>query len=82
MNYGAGDQLWLSFYYQNQGIDFSAGNNRVWIRGSETDAWIPVYTLSFNLSDFGVYRAATPVNITETLANAVPAQTVSRIFQI
>jgi hypothetical protein len=29
-----------------------------------------------------VYRASTPVNITETLANASPAQTVSSSFQI
>jgi hypothetical protein len=81
-NYNATDQLWLSFYFKNQGIDYSAGNNKVWIRGSETGAWIPVYTLSYNTTDFGVYRAATPVNITETLANAVPAQTVSSSFQI
>jgi hypothetical protein len=76
------DQIWLSFYFRNQGIDFSAGNNRVFIRGSETGAWIPVYTLPYNTADFGVYRAATPVNITETLANAVPAQTVSSSFQV
>lgn len=81
-SYNAADQLWLSFYFQNQGVDFSAGNNRVWIRGSETDAWVPIYTLPYSSSDFGVYRAATPVNITETLANAVPAQTVSSSFQI
>lgn len=82
VNYNAGQQLWLSFYFQNQGIDFSAGNNTVWIRGSENDAWIPIYTLPFNTADFGVYRASTPVNITETLANATPAQTVSSSFQI
>jgi hypothetical protein len=81
-NYSATDQLWLSFYYKNQGIDYSAGNNKVWIRGSETNAWVPVLTLPYNTADFGVYRAATPVNITETLANAVPAQTVSSSFQI
>ncbi len=80
--YGPTDQIWLSFYFRNQGIDFSAGNNRVFIRGSETDAWIPVYTLPINAADFGVYRAATPVNITETLANAVPAQSVSSSFQV
>jgi hypothetical protein len=81
-NYNASHQIWLSFYFQNQGIDFSAGSNKVWIRGSETDAWLPIYTLPYNISDFGVYRAATPVNITETLANAVPAQTVSSSFQV
>ncbi|WP_205509371.1 S8 family serine peptidase [Longitalea arenae] len=81
-NYNATDQLWLSFYYQNQGIDFTAPNNRVWIRGSETGAWIPVFVLPASTADFGVYRAATPVNITETLANAVPAQAVSSSFQV
>ena len=81
-NYNATHQLWLTFYFQNQGIDFPAGNNKVWIRGSETDAWLPVYSLPYSISDFGVYRAATPVNITEILAAAVPAQTVSSSFQI
>jgi hypothetical protein len=81
-SYTGGQQLWLSFYWQNQGIDFSAGNNKVWIRGSENDVWIPIYTLPYNTSDFGVYRAAAPVNITETLANASPAQSVSSSFQI
>lgn len=76
------DQIWLSFYFKNQGIDFSAANNRVYIRGNENSAWLPVYTLPYNSADFGVYRAATPVNITETLANAVPAQTISSTFQI
>jgi hypothetical protein len=81
-NYNATHQLWLTFYFQNQGIDFSAGNNKVWIRGSETDPWLPVYTLPYSTSDFGVYRAATPINITEILTTAVPVQTVSSSFQI
>ena len=81
-NYMGGQQLWLSFYVQNQGIDFSVPNNKVWIRGSENDAWIPVYTLPINTTDFGIYRAATPVNITETLAGASPAQSVSSSFQV
>lgn len=81
-NYSATDQLWLTFYFRNQGIEYSAGNNKVWIRGSETGAWIPVYTLPYNTSDFGVYRAASPINITDILANAVPAQTVSSSFQV
>ncbi|MBO9199059.1 MULTISPECIES: S8 family serine peptidase [Niastella] len=81
-NYTGGQQLWLTFYFQNQGIDFPAANNTVYIRGSENDAWIPVYTLPVNSADFGIYLPATPVNITETLANASPAQTVSSSFQV
>lgn len=80
--YSSTDELWLSFYYQNQGIDFSAAGNQIWIRGNETSAWIPVYTLPYSSADFGSYRAVSPINITETLANAVPAQSVSSSFQI
>lgn len=82
-SYNAADQLWLDFYYLNHGVDFTAPNNRVWIRGSDLDAWIPVYSLPTNdPSHFGVYRASPPINITETLAGVVPAQTVSSSFQV
>jgi hypothetical protein len=81
-NYAATDQLWMSLYYMNHGIDFSAGGNAIWIRGSEHDAWVPVYTLPYSASDFGGYRAMPAINITETLANATPAQTISSSFQI
>ncbi len=81
-NYSPTDQLWLDFYYRNQGIDFSLPGNQVWIRGNDQAAWIPVFTLPLNNGDFGIYRPAKSVNITETLANAVPAQTISSSFQV
>jgi hypothetical protein len=31
--YSAANQLWLDFYYQNQGTTFSLPGNEVWIRG-------------------------------------------------
>lgn len=82
-SYNSTHQLWLDFFYRNHGQDFPAANNRVWIRGSDLGAWIPVFDLPTNdPTHFGVYRASTPVNITEALANAVPAQTVSSSFQV
>lgn len=82
-NYTMADQLWLDFYYRNQGTDFSLPGNQVWIRGSDADAWIPVFTLpTHDPTHFGTYRLSSPVNITETLANAVPAQSVSSSFQV
>jgi hypothetical protein len=78
--YSLTDQLWLDFFYKNHGIDFSLGGNRVWIRGSEADAWIPVFTLPYNDGVFGTYRAASPVNITELLTAA--SQPVSSSFQV
>ena len=82
-NYSASDQLWLDYFYKNHGIDFELPGNKVWIRGSENNAWIEVFTLPVdNISDIGKYLSAAPVNITETLAAAVPAQTVSSSFQV
>ena len=78
----AREDLWLSLYFRNEGIDFSAAGNKIWIRGSDRDAWIPVYTLPYNAADFGVYRAMPNVNITQTLASASPVQTISASFQV
>lgn len=76
------DDLWLSLYYRNEGINFPAPGNKIWIRGSDRDAWIPVYTLPYSPADFGIYRAIPEVNITQTLAHASPAQTVTSSFQV
>jgi hypothetical protein len=81
-NYSASDQIWLDYYYQNQGIDFVLNDNKVWIRGNDQAAWIPVYKLPDNPADFGVYRAAPSVNVTQVLASATPSQTISSSFQV
>jgi hypothetical protein len=81
--YNGADQLWLDFYYKNQGNDVPLPGNQVWIRGSDNSAWVPVFTLPTNdPTHFGVYRKSPPINITETLATAMPAQTVSSSFQV
>lgn len=76
------DQIWLDLSYKNQGIDFNQPNNRVWIRGADNAAWIPVFTLPLAVDEIGVYKSAKSVNVTETLINATPAQTFSSSFQI
>ena len=81
-NYSASDQIWLDFYYQNQGIDFVLPGNQVWIRGNDQAAWIPVYTLPDNAADFSMYRAAPGINVTQALASASPAQATSSSFQV
>ena len=61
-NYSASDQIWLDFYYQNQGTTFSLPGNQVWIRGNDQSAWLPVYTLELerrqyrHLSAFASYQ--------------------------
>ncbi len=80
--YSASDQIWLDFYYQNQGIDFSLPGNKVWIRGNDQSAWIPVCTLDSTAANIGVYQASPHIDITGLLKSASPAQSISSSFQI
>ena len=79
-NYSASDQIWLDFYYQNQGITFSLPGNQVWIRGNDQSAWIPVYTLDTNAANIGIYQPSPHINVTGILQAA--SQTLSSSFQI
>jgi hypothetical protein len=81
-NYSATDQIWLNYYYRNQGIDFSLPGNAVWIRGNDQAAWIAVDTLSILATSIGTYLPSKNIDVTGVLASAVPAQTVSSSFQI
>lgn len=81
-NYATTENIWLDFQFRNQGIDFSLGGNQVWIRGNDQSAWISVFTLPVELNDLGIWKAAKSINITETLQNAVPAQTFGSSFQV
>ncbi|HUB59514.1 MAG TPA: S8 family serine peptidase, partial [Puia sp.] len=79
-NYSASDQIWLDFYFQNQGTTFSLPGNQVWIRGNDQSAWIPVYTLDSNAANIGIYQPSPHINITGILQSA--SQSVSSSFQI
>ena len=81
-NYSASDQLWLDFYYRNQGNDSVRGANKVWIRGNDQSAWVPAYILDTLGSNIGVYQRSVPIDITGTLKNASPVQSVSGSFQV
>lgn len=81
-NYSASDQLWLDFYYRNQGNDSVRGANKVWIRGNDQSAWVPVYLLDTLGSNIGIYQHSAPIDVTGTLKNASPVQTVSSSFQV
>ena len=78
-NYAA-KQLRLDFYYRNHG-NLDAPGNKVWIRGSENNAWIQAWDLFANGPLTGQWKQAI-ININEVLGNAVPAQTVSQTFQV
>jgi hypothetical protein len=80
--YSTTDRIWLNFYYRNQGNDTSFPGNRVWIRGNDQAAWIPVYTLDASFEKIGAYQPSSNIDITSALGSAIPSQTVSSSFQI
>ena len=81
-NYSGTDQIWLDFYYRNQGIDFQLPGNQIWIRGNDQAAWVPVYKLDASAASIGNYQASPAIDITGILSRAVPAQTISSSFQV
>jgi hypothetical protein len=81
-NYTASDQIWLDFYYRNQGNDSVQQANKVWIRGNDQAAWVPVYILDTNAANVGIYQPSSHIDVTGSLANAVPSQSISSSFQI
>jgi len=79
--YSSGNNaLWLSLYFMYHYLGSIAAGNQVYIRGSDHDAWIPIYKTPFGNPNS--YQAMPTVNITAALANASPAQTVSSSFQV
>ncbi|MFT3681692.1 MAG: S8 family serine peptidase [Ferruginibacter sp.] len=73
-------QLRFDFYYKNHGQTLDE-NNKVWIRGSENNAWVEAYDLYANQASLGGWKKAI-ININDILSSATPAQTVSSTFQI
>jgi hypothetical protein len=71
----------LDFMYKQHGQVPNAANN-VWIRGDDTQPWIQVYDLYANQADPGIYKRSTSIELSDILANAVPAQTFGSSFQV
>ena len=79
LNYAA-KQLRFDFYYKNHGQANAAGN-KIWMRGSENNNWIPAYDLFANQAALGDWKHSN-ININDVLTGAVPSQTVSPTFQL
>ncbi|OJV21130.1 MAG: peptidase S8/S53 subtilisin kexin sedolisin [Dyadobacter sp. 50-39] len=74
------DDLRLIFSYKNHGQKANE-NNKVWIRGRDTDAWIEAYDLfaNQNLTTQG-YKTTTPLEISALLS--ANGQNFSSSFQV
>ncbi len=76
----ASDDIRMNFRYRNHG-EASSADNKVWIRGKDTDAWIEVYNLFTNQS--GVtdgYKLSADIEISHILA--ANGKSFSPSFQI
>ncbi len=80
-NYNSSSALELEFSYMHHGEENHA-NDRVWIRGSNTDAWVQIYDLYANQNIAGIYNWVIGLDIDAILANATPPQRVSSTFQV
>ncbi len=80
-SYSSSSALELEFSYMHHGEENNP-NDRVWIRGSNTDSWVQIYDLHANQGTSGIYNQVIGLDIDSILANATPPQRVSSTFQI
>jgi hypothetical protein len=78
--YSSTDQIWLDFWYRNQGSTANLGGNTVWIRGNDQSAWISAYLLDTTTANIGIYQPSSHVNVTQLLNNA--SETIGSSFQV
>ncbi len=79
-NYNTGNQLRLDFDYKNHG-QANNPDNKVWIRGSDTNSWILAYDLYASQAAIGQWKKAF-INVNNVLDTTVPSQTITSSFQI
>jgi hypothetical protein len=78
--YSSSDQIWLDFWYRNQGNIASLGGNKVWIRGNDQAAWIEACLLDTTAANTGVYQPSPHINVTQLLNSA--SETIGSSFQV
>jgi hypothetical protein len=78
-NYLSSNSILMDFYYMHHGEENNP-NDRVWIRGSQTDTWIEVYNLWANQGASGQYNTVTGIDVSGTLATN--SQSFSSTFQV
>lgn len=81
-NYNGTDQIWLDYFYKKQ---LNVGNrpgNRIWIRGNDQAAWIMADSITASNGTQPSYQPGKSIDVTGTLASAIPAQTISSSFQV
>ena len=72
-SYASSTELELSFWWADHG-DEEHPNDKVWIRGSDADAWVQVYDINPKQTPDNVYQFVGGIDIDNILSTAVPSQ--------
>jgi hypothetical protein len=83
-NYSAADDIRLEFYFKQHGsAQVANAQNRVWVRGADTQKWIEAYNLSANQTEEpGIWKYSGSIELNDLLSNSIPAQQLSSSFQV
>lgn len=79
LDHVADSTLLLDFYYMMHGDEVDV-NDRVWVRGSESDPWVEIYDLHNGSPTVGVWQEITGLDIKATLDGA--SQVITETFQV
>jgi Subtilase family/Secretion system C-terminal sorting domain len=72
-------EIRLDFRYKHHG-QITNANNRVWVRGNDTQPWVQVYDLFANQNDIGIFKKTASIEVSDFLNSN--AQNFSTSFQI
>lgn len=73
------DDIRLDFQFDNHG-QLPNANNKVWIRGNDTQSWIEAYDLDDNQDDAGIYKKSASIEVSDLLV--ANGQSFSTSFQV
>ena len=77
--YAGATDIELGFVFMHHG-DEEHANDRVWVRGSNSDPFVEIYNLFANQGSAGVYQIASGLDVDLTLSNA--GQSFTSTFQV
>lgn len=61
------DEVRTTFYYFMSGVPKFDSGNQVWIRGNESDPWIPLYTYQIDPNNLGILYSSGSVSLSDAL---------------
>lgn len=82
--YSVDDDIRLDFQFKQHGqAQLPNAQNKVWVRGSDTQSWIEVYDLSANQPEVaGIWKQSPSLELSDLFTAAIPAQQFGSSMQV